>query len=113
MSTETEPPGAPAGGSAGIQTTSAWLFALLLKEHRGLMPAKLASLGLYAGQDGLTQPQACRGPGADPRLADVRRGEPVPQRFVDGASLPGSRLWGQGAGLRVREVSVTSRPAAP
>ncbi|MGW1979461.1 MarR family winged helix-turn-helix transcriptional regulator [Streptomyces sp. NPDC001889] len=67
MSTETEPPGAPAGGSAGIQTTSAWLFALLLKEHRGLMSAKLASLGLYAGQDvflsklweedGLTQSQ--------------------------------------------------------
>ncbi|MEU8348381.1 DUF6081 family protein [Streptomyces sp. NPDC048845] len=42
---------------------------------------------------------------------DVRRGEPVPQRFVDDESLPGSRLWGQGAELRAEKLEVTSRPA--
>ncbi|MEU8350458.1 MarR family winged helix-turn-helix transcriptional regulator [Streptomyces sp. NPDC048845] len=66
MTTPTGPE-ATAPGSAGIQATSAWRLALVLKEHRGLMSAELASLGLYAGQDvflsqlwaedGLTQSQ--------------------------------------------------------
>ncbi|MGW1979481.1 DUF6081 family protein [Streptomyces sp. NPDC001889] len=83
---------------------------------RSVTPRQLAcGLGLLtlldgAGADGRALVRLTGAPG---HYYDVRRGEPVPQRFVDGASLPGSRLWGQGAGLRVREVSVTSRPAAP
>ncbi|MFI5532557.1 DUF6081 family protein [Kitasatospora sp. NPDC051853] len=35
-------------------------------------------------------------------------GAPTPQTFVDEQSLPGSRLWGQGARLDVERVTVTS-----
>ncbi|UNO43004.1 DUF6081 family protein [Streptomyces sp. MST-110588] len=40
---------------------------------------------------------------------DPAVGEPTPERFRDEASAPGSRLWGQGAGLNVRRVRVTRR----
>lgn len=36
-------------------------------------------------------------------------GQPTPQTFLDELSLPGSRLWGQGAELNVRKVVVSSR----
>ncbi|MFI2372404.1 DUF6081 family protein [Streptomyces sp. NPDC018833] len=38
---------------------------------------------------------------------DPDAGAPVPQTFVDPESLPGNRLWGQGARLDVRQLSVT------
>lgn len=41
----------------------------------------------------------------------ARLGEPRPQRFADEESRDASRLWGQGAQVRVREFAVTSGPA--
>ena len=40
-----------------------------------------------------------------------RRGEPVAQSFFDETSRDGSRLFGQGAELRVRQYAVSSVPA--
>ncbi|MFE3879343.1 DUF6081 family protein [Kitasatospora sp. NPDC059146] len=37
---------------------------------------------------------------------------PAPQRFVDDAALPGSRLWGQGTALRVGGFTVSGRRSA-
>jgi hypothetical protein len=42
---------------------------------------------------------------------DPAEGEPTPQTFVDEESLPGSRLFGQGAELRVERFIVESRRA--
>lgn len=42
---------------------------------------------------------------------DPDRGAPYPQGFLDGASAPANRLWGQGVQLRVGRVGVSSRPA--
>ncbi|WP_412748030.1 DUF6081 family protein [Krasilnikovia sp. M28-CT-15] len=42
---------------------------------------------------------------------DPSVGFPSPQHFVDDASRPGNRLWGQGAQLSVRRVGVTSLPS--
>ncbi|MFC8619115.1 DUF6081 family protein [Micromonospora purpureochromogenes] len=42
---------------------------------------------------------------------DPVAGEPAPQRFVDEASRPGSRLFGQGAELSVRRYTVQRGPA--
>ena len=36
-------------------------------------------------------------------------GEPTPQVFVDSLSLHNSRLWGEGADMRVKKVTVSSR----
>lgn len=44
---------------------------------------------------------------------DIVRGEPSPQLFVDNSSSDGSRLFGQGAELRIRRVEVDSRHARP
>ncbi|MEU0087019.1 DUF6081 family protein [Streptomyces sp. NPDC006274] len=38
---------------------------------------------------------------------DPDAGAPVPQTFVDPDSRPGNRLWGQGARLDVRQLSIT------
>ncbi|WP_234347229.1 DUF6081 family protein [Streptomyces specialis] len=40
---------------------------------------------------------------------DPRQGAPVPQEFEDPASLPGNRLWGQGAELNVDWTQVVVR----
>ncbi|MFC4031624.1 DUF6081 family protein [Streptomyces polygonati] len=56
-----------------------------------------------AGADGrgLVELDSTPGYYYDPRL-----GEPAPQSFADPASLPGSRLWGQGITLSVGSVDV-------
>lgn len=43
---------------------------------------------------------------------DPVAGAPTPQRFVDETSRPESRLFGQGAELRVRRFAVDSRPVS-
>jgi hypothetical protein len=40
---------------------------------------------------------------------DTATGAPTPQPFVDERSLPGSRLFGQGAALSMRDLVVTNR----
>jgi hypothetical protein len=71
-----------------------------------LLDADAPDLG--AGRDG--------GPRADGALVkltdttsyyDPDTGAPVPQTFVDPDSRPGNRLWGQGAQLDVRQLSIT------
>lgn len=47
---------------------------------------------------------------ADGFYHSVRHGPPVPQTFADDKSVPGSRLWGQGAVLRARRADVVRCP---
>lgn len=52
----------------------------------------------------------------DPRpdhYFDVARGQPTPQRFVDDHSAPGSRVWGLGEILRVREFALSLHDEEP
>jgi hypothetical protein len=42
---------------------------------------------------------------------DPEFGEPEPQVFADDASLPGNRLFGQGAEIRIENYVVSSRPS--
>jgi hypothetical protein len=42
---------------------------------------------------------------------DPDLGEPAPQQFVDEQSRPESRLWGQGAQLKMANLTVTTCPA--
>ncbi|MER5412713.1 MULTISPECIES: DUF6081 family protein [Streptomyces] len=41
---------------------------------------------------------------------DPARGAPRPERFLDDASRPDNRLWGQGVKLQVGKVAIASRP---
>ncbi|MFE6872371.1 DUF6081 family protein [Kitasatospora sp. NPDC057692] len=71
----------------------------------GQLTAGLAVLTLLdgAGPDGRALVRLDAEPGF---YADVRAGAPVPQAFVDEHSRPESRLFGAGAELRVRELTV-------
>ncbi|MFF2956911.1 DUF6081 family protein [Kitasatospora sp. NPDC057965] len=71
----------------------------------GQLAAGLAVLTLLdgAGPDGRALVRLDAEPG---HYADVRAGAPVPQAFVDEHSRPESRLFGAGAELRVRELTV-------
>lgn len=44
------------------------------------------------------------------RYYDPHRGAPTPETFADDLSLPGNRLWGQGAQLDVDRVTISSLP---
>ncbi|UWZ39380.1 hypothetical protein Drose_14755 [Dactylosporangium roseum] len=44
---------------------------------------------------------------------DVARGRPEPQRFVDDRSAPGSRIWGMGEILRLREFGLSVHDQEP
>ncbi|MFB7469319.1 DUF6081 family protein [Kitasatospora sp. NPDC056184] len=71
----------------------------------GQLAAGLAVLTLLdgAGPDGRALVRLDAEPGF---YADVRAGAPAPQAFVDERSRPESRLFGAGAELRVRELTV-------
>jgi Family of unknown function (DUF6081) len=79
--------------------------------ERAALPRQLSmGLGLFALLD-------AAGPGGHglvrlsaEQYVDPDRGEPAPQRFFDEQGMVENRLWGQGARLTVRQVSVYLDP---
>lgn len=92
----------------------------LLLDHGGREePARVGRLtcgvGMFTMLDG-AGPDGCGLVRLDHRpdhYFDVARGEPAPQRFVDDRSAPGSRIWGMGERLRVREFALSLHDEEP
>lgn len=79
-------------------------------EPRRVEPKQITcGLGLLSLLDGQLpgQPALVRLSSAENFYFDPRVGEPKPQTFLDDESLPGNRLFGQGARLDVSKVVVT------
>lgn len=94
----------------------------MLLDHGGqdalVTPSRLhGGFGLVTLLDGALRggPGLVRISGADDFYFHPGKGAPHTQTFVDDASRPDSRLFGQGAALRVRRFAVESRTtqAAP
>lgn len=92
----------------------------LVLDHGGeeapVLPAQLnPGMGMFSILDGRWPGTGNRGlvriSAAESYYFDPARGEPYPQHFADEQSLAASRLFGQGAELRVARVTVSS--AAP
>ncbi|WP_446209966.1 DUF6081 family protein [Micromonospora sp. IBSANI012] len=94
----------------------------LMLDHGGepttVAPRQLAGgMGMFTILDGALPGRSARGlvrlTTADAHYVDPVAGAPRPQAFVDGSSLPGNRLFGQGAELRLRRYVISSQPSRP
>ncbi|MBM7774982.1 hypothetical protein JOD54_005186 [Actinokineospora baliensis] len=81
------------------------------EEH--VHPRQLAcGLGMFTFLAGSVKgsPGLVRISDAPNKYFNTLKGAPTPQTFLDNASLPSNRLWGQGAQLKVDSVVVLSTP---